>query len=131
SSFAEKTFVAGLRNAHALENQALALIDRQLGRLEDYPDLKARLQAHRRETEGQIARLDRVLESCGESASGLKDTALSLVGNLAAMGHALAEDEILKNSYANFAFENFEIASYRSLILVADRAGMISATPLL
>ena len=31
------------------------------------------------------------------------------------MGHTLAGDEILKNSFANFAFENFEIAAYKSL----------------
>jgi len=26
-----------------------------------------------------------------------------------------AQDEILKNSFANFAFENYEIAAYKSL----------------
>jgi hypothetical protein len=30
-------FVAGLKNAHAVEHQALALIDRQLDHLSNYP----------------------------------------------------------------------------------------------
>lgn len=35
---------------------------------------------------------------------------MSMVGSMAAMGHSVAGDEILKNSFANFAFENYEIA---------------------
>ncbi len=36
---------------------------------------------------------------------------LSAGGSMAAIGHSMADDEILKNSFANFAFENFEIAA--------------------
>jgi ferritin-like metal-binding protein YciE len=32
-------------------------------------------------------------------------------------------DEVLKNTFANHAFENFEIASYKSLIAMAEAAG--------
>ena len=39
---------------------------------------------------------------------------------MAAMGHAVAGDEILKNSFANFAFENYEIATYSALLVLAD-----------
>ena len=48
---------------------------------------------------------------------------MSLTGNLAAIAHALTQDEIVKNSIANFAFENFEIASYKSLIQLAGDTG--------
>ena len=48
-------------------------------------------------------------------------------GNLAALGHTFADDEILKNSFANFAFENFEVASYKSLIVLARNGGFSSA----
>lgn len=33
------------------------------------------------------------------------------------MAHSVADDEVLKNAIANFAFENFEIASYKGLLL--------------
>lgn len=128
---ANAIFVVGLRDAHALENQALALIDRQLDRLENYPDVAERLRTHRRETEGQIQRLEQILSNLGESHSALKDAALSFMGNMAALGHAMAGDEILKNTFANNAFENFEIASYRSLIAMAEAGGMAQAIPLL
>lgn len=125
------TFVTGLRNAHAVENQALALIDRQLERLENYPALSERLTLHRTETENQIGRLEEILSSLAESHSSLKDMALSLSGNMAALGHTIAGDEVLKNSFANLAFENFECASYISLITLAEMGGFNSAVPLL
>ena len=115
-----RIFIIGLRDAHAVENQALSLMDRQIERLEQYPEMEARLREHRVETEGQIARLEEILASLNESHSALKDAALSLTGNLAAIGHAFAGDEVIKNSFANYAFENFEIASYTGLITLAE-----------
>lgn len=124
-------FITGLKDAHALEHQALALMDRQLGHLEHYPQVSERLREHRRETEGQIARLDQILESFDVSHSTLKDTTMALGGNLAALAHVFAPDEIIKNSFANFAFENFEAASYTALITVTEVGGFSAARPLL
>ena len=124
-------FVTGLKNAHAVEHQALALIDRQLDHLANYPDVADRLRLHRGETEQQIDRLEEILDSFNESRSMLKDAALTFSGNMAALGHVFAPDEILKNSFANFAFENFEAASYKSLITIADAGNLSSATSLL
>ncbi len=42
------------------------------------------------------------------------------MGTMAALGHTVMGDEILKNTFANYAFENFEIAAYKSLIALAD-----------
>lgn len=116
-------FVTGLKNAHAMENQALSIMKPQIKRIENYPDVATRLEQHVRETEGQIARLEEILSSLAEDHSSLKDMALSAVGTMAALSHTVAGDEILKNSFANFAFENFEIAAYNSLITIADLGG--------
>lgn len=40
------------------------------------------------------------------------------------MGHAMAGDEVLKNAFASNAFENYEIAAYKSLLAIADAAGV-------
>ncbi|WP_245426888.1 DUF892 family protein [Mesorhizobium sp. YM1C-6-2] len=50
---------------------------------------------------------------------------------LAAPGHSVAGDEILKNSLANFAFENYEIAAYNSLIVLAEAGGFSQAVDIL
>lgn len=124
-------FTVALRNAHALEKQALSIMEPQVARIENYPEMADRLRLHIEETNGQIARLDEILAGFDSSASFLKDTALSMTGGMAALGHSLAGDEILKNSFANYAFEHFEIASYRSLLTMAEDGGFGGATPLL
>jgi len=124
---ARDIFVVGLRNAHAMEIQARELMERQSARLGDYPDVQARVKAHLEETNGQIRRLDQCLEACGESASTLKDTAQSVMANVMAMTHAMAGDEILKNTFANNAFEHFEIAAYKSLLALCSEAGVEGA----
>ena len=124
-------FIDGLRNAHAMEKQALSIMQPQLNRLEHYPQVSALLDRHIRETEAQIQRIDQVFESLNESSSGLKDTMLSLSGSMAAMTHSMATDEILKNSLANFAFEHFEIAAYTALLTAAQEANVAQAIPLL
>jgi len=126
---AHDLFITGLKNAHAMENQALSIMKPQASRIENYPEVQAQLNRHIAETEGQIARLERILDNLGEDKSSLKDLALSVAGTFAALGHTVAPDEILKNSMANFAFENFEIAAYKSLITLAEASGNAAAIP--
>ncbi|MDR9775971.1 ferritin-like domain-containing protein [Rhizobium hidalgonense] len=116
-------FVTGLRNAHAMENQALSIMKPQLKRIENYPEVAEKLDQHIRETDAQIVRLEDILDGLDEDKSTLKDLALSFTGSMAALGHTVADDEILKNSFANFAFENFEAAAYKSLLTVAEAGG--------
>ena len=123
-----EVLVTGLKNAHAMENQALSIMKPQLSRTENYPVVAAKLGQHIRETKGPIVRIEGVLDGLYEDHSSLKDIALSFTGAMAAMGHTMAGDEILKNSFANFAFENFEIAAYKSLLALAEAAGYGAAT---
>jgi ferritin-like metal-binding protein YciE len=123
----EELFVIGLRNAHAVEKQALAIMAPQVERIVNYPEVADRLQLHIDETHGQIARIDEILAGLDASASTLKDTALSMSGGIAAIAHSVAGDEILKNSYANYAFEHFEIAAYKSLLTLAEDGGFTQA----
>lgn len=124
-------FITGLRNAHAMERQAQELTERQSERLTDYPEVQQRVRQHLDETKEQIRRLDQCLESLGESRSALKDAGLSFLGNMMAGSHAMAADEILKNSFGNYAFEHYEIAAYKSLLVMAEQLGMESARSLL
>lgn len=128
---AVELYLTGLRNAHALENEALSIMQRQIDRLENYPDVLKRLKEHHKETEVQIERLKQILDDFDEGSSKVKDFGGSLMGNLAALGHSVAGDEILKNTFANYAFENYEIASYKSLVTLADVTGFGAHTKLL
>jgi ferritin-like metal-binding protein YciE len=116
-------FVTGLQNAHALEKEALQLMQRQVERFEHYPEMSDLLRTHIAETEGQVRRLDEMLHTFGEDRSLLKDMATQFMANMAAAGHMPMADEVIKNTFANHAFENFEIAAYKSLITMAEAAG--------
>jgi ferritin-like metal-binding protein YciE len=131
SDAALETYSSGLKNAHALEQQAIQLMQRQLDRYEHYPEVSQRLRQHISETEQQVARLDELMHKLGTDRSMLKDLMTSIMGNLAAIGHSVMPDEILKNHFANLAFENFEIASYISLIAMAEATGNSRHVPVL
>jgi ferritin-like metal-binding protein YciE len=120
---ARSIYVTALRNTHALELQALQIMDRQVERLQNYPDMERALRRHIEETHGQRDRLEDALRTLDAGPSTVKETVLGFVGNMMALGHTPAQDEILKNAFANQAFENFEIAAYRSLLTLADEAG--------
>ena len=127
---ARNLLIVGLRNAHAMESQAQELMERQIERTDEYPEVQSRLREHLDETHQQIARLEDCLRLCGESASTLKDTATSLMANAHVMMNAMAGDEILKNTLANSAFERFEIAAYKSMLALCQEAGVDLAAPL-
>ena len=116
-------YVTALKNTHALELQALQIMERQVERLQHYPEMEAALRRHIQETHGQRDRLEEALTSLNQGPSVIKEGFLGFVGNMMALGHVPAQDEILKNTFANHAFENFEIAAYTSLLTIADAAG--------
>jgi ferritin-like metal-binding protein YciE len=123
SDTAREIYTTGLRNQHAVENQAIELLERQVGRLESYPEMAARMRQHIEESRQQAQRIEELLGQLGTSHSAVKDTVMSFVGNMAAMMHAPAPDEVIKNTFANYAFEHYEIASYKSLLTVAEATG--------
>ena len=124
-------FLTGVKNIHALEKEARQLLERQIERVQNYPEMGQMLRKHLDETNQQEERIDRILEALGADRSVLKDFVTQLMGNMAAVAHAPAGDEILKNTFANNAFENYEIAAYKSLITMAEAAGQTQHVPAL
>jgi ferritin-like metal-binding protein YciE len=112
-----------LRDAHAMEEQAETMLNGQLGRLENYPDLSERIRLHIDETKEQAARLKTCLESLGEDASTMKDTSGKLMAMAQSLSGVFAGDEVMKGSLASYTFEHMEIASYNILMAAANALG--------
>jgi ferritin-like metal-binding protein YciE len=110
---------------------AIELTERQVERLTDYPEMKARLARHHTESQEQARRLESILQRHGTAPSTAKNAVSSVMGNVAAALHAPAPDEILKNTFANFAFEHQEIAAYTSLIAMAEQVGDTASVAIL
>lgn len=112
-----------LRDAHAMEKQAEKMLETQASRLEHYPQLKNRIEQHITETRGQVEKIEQCLALLGTDTSAVKD----MGGKLAAFGQGMsgmmASDEVVKGSMASYAFEHFEISSYKALIQAAEKVG--------
>jgi ferritin-like metal-binding protein YciE/iron-sulfur cluster repair protein YtfE (RIC family) len=120
---ARELFIAGLRNAHASARNGKEMVERQIERLERFPNVKARLAGHLNEKDMQLKRLEGMLDSLGEDRSVVKDAAMAFAGNMSAMMNTMADDEILKNSMTCFAMANFEAAAFESLIVMGEACG--------
>lgn len=112
-----------LRDAHAMEQQAEKMLKAQSERLENYPQIKARIDEHIEETLGQQQLIDECLTRLGGSASTLKDVGGKLMAFGQAVGGSLMSDEVIKGAMAGYVFENMEVASYTVLIAAAKAAG--------
>jgi ferritin-like metal-binding protein YciE len=110
-----------LTDAHAIEKQAIQLLDKG-EKISGAAELSAAMEDHLAETHEHERLIDARLEAHGESASKLKDTALSL-GALNWGGFFGAQpDTPAKLAGFAYAFEHLEIASYELLQRVAHRA---------
>ncbi|WP_117192187.1 ferritin-like domain-containing protein [Rhizobium terrae] len=119
---ARDNFLAWLRAAHAMEEQAVTMLTDQARRIESYPDLKARIIQHLSETEAHARALKDLLDQFAGKGGvlALKDIAAKLTAKAQGVSGMLTSDEVVKGAMAGYAFEHLEIASYRVLIAAAD-----------
>jgi ferritin-like metal-binding protein YciE len=115
--------IAWLRDAYAMEGQAVELLERQIERLEHYPEIRTKLQEHLTETKGQRAALEQAFNLLGSDPSALKASVMKVAANVQGMMHSLSSDEVMKHALGSYAFEQFEAASYQALVTAAEQAG--------
>lgn len=112
-----------LRDAHAMEEQAETMLNAQASRLENYPELRQRIEQHIRETESQAERVQQCIERLGSSGSTMKDAGAKMMAFMQGLGGMFAGDEVVKGAMAGYAFEHLEISAYTALIAAAEEAG--------
>lgn len=61
-----------LRDAHAMEKQAESMLESMASRIDNYPDLRARIEQHVNETKHQITVLEEILDRNDISRSVIK-----------------------------------------------------------
>ena len=118
-----------LRDAHAMEKQAESMLESMASRIDNYPDVRARIEQHISETKHQITLLEEILDRNDISRSVLKDSMSKMMAFGQSMGGMAASDEIVKGSISGYVFEQFEIACYTSLLAAAKKAGDMASVP--
>ena len=116
-------YLTGLRNQHAVETQAIGTIQNELPRMKSYPELHARMAEEKERSVQQAARLDQLLNKHGSAKSAAKEVVTGAVATVAGFAHATSDDEVVKNVLAAVGYKAYEIASYKVLISLAEKAG--------
>ena len=111
-----------LGDAHAIEQQAIGLLERAPKLVED-PRLESVFADHLAETRDHAELVQERLHSLGDAPSSLKDAAMRLGAlnwNMFFAGHPDTPGKLTAFAYA---FEHLEIAAYEELKRMAERAG--------
>jgi ferritin-like metal-binding protein YciE len=118
----EKQLVKSLTDAHAMEKQALLLLQRGADIVGD-EEVARIFRAHRLQTEEHERFVSERLQAHGASPSKIKD----LASQAGALGIGViaqaAADTPIRLAATAYAFENLEVASYRFIERLAARAG--------
>ena len=112
-----------LRDAHAMEEQAEKMLTATAGRLENYPEFKARVEEHIDETRRQAVLVKGCIDRRGGGTSAIKDMAGRFTAMAQGLSGVFVSDEVVKAALASYTFEHMEIASYTALIAAADVVG--------
>jgi len=114
--------VKHLMDAHALEEQATELLDKG-SKIAGDDEIAAIYRAHLLQTQEHARYVAERLQAHGASPSKVKDA----VGKAGALGIGTltqaAPDTPMRLASAAFAFENLEVATYRLMRSLAERAG--------
>ncbi len=119
----EDFVIKWLNDAYAMENGLVQVLEKHAKDAEGHPQVHNRIQEHIEETRRHADRVRESIERLGGDTSTLKTTLANVAGTLQGMSTGAAEDELVKNAIADYAAEQFEVASYRALIAAAEELG--------
>lgn len=112
-----------LNDAYAMENNLIQVLENHAKDAKDHPQVQQRIQQHLETTRRHADLVKGRIQALGGDVSSIKSGMGSLSGMLQGISTGMAKDELVKNALSDYAAENFEIASYTSLIAAAQAAG--------
>lgn len=129
----EELFEHELKDIYGAEQSLLDALEQMAGESSDRDIKKGYLQ-HRKETQGQIKRLDKIFKSMGQKPEA--ETCAGMEGLIKEKKLFMREKpsaELLEfyNIGAAQKVERYEITAYENLIDMADKLGMSDAVELL
>lgn len=119
----EETLETWLNNAYGMELSLERVLKHRLHDTEDQPHMHSRIQQHLEETKRHAERVRECIERRGGSVSRTRGGIGAIGGMITSMATEFAEDEPVKNALSDYAAEQFEVASYRSIVAAAERVG--------
>lgn len=119
----EEQLLAWLNDAYAMEKAQVPILENHAEDARRHPQVRRRDLEHLKQTKQHARDLDRCIAHLGRRPSVTKKVIGRITGGIESMATEPFHDEIMKNFLMDYATENFEIASYRALIVAANEAG--------
>jgi ferritin-like metal-binding protein YciE len=129
----DELFVATLKDIYYAEKQILKALPGMAKKAKE-PELKKALENHRKETEGQVERLDQVFKLLDQPARGKKCEAIEgIIAEAKEHMEEIENDQVLDAGMISSAqaVEHYEICRYGTLIEWAKDLGHNDAIKLL
>lgn len=117
--------IAWLKDAYSLEKIIEQNLANHIEDTDEYSELQTLYKQHLKQTKSQAERIRALIESLGESISGLKVTLGFLSGLTKELPMSLADDVVVKDILNDYAAEQFEIVCYTSIIAAAEELGEV------
>ena len=118
------TLVTWLKDAYAMEQGIVEILERQIGQFENMPDAQEKILQHLELTKTQAERVRACVERFGDDVSHVKSGVANMLGAVQGMSTVMAKDRMVKDAMANYAIEYFEIASYMAIVAAAREMGL-------
>jgi ferritin-like metal-binding protein YciE len=116
--------VAWLDDAYAMESGLVSILQNHATHFErSLPEAHARVREHITETRRHMERLEQCLRVLNSTPSTTKSTFSSVMGALEGMSTVVFRDELVKDTLADYAAEQFEVACYTALVTAARQCG--------
>src|SRR5215207_7340979 len=100
-----------LKDAYAMEQGIVEVLERQLDHFDDMPDAQAKIRQHLELTKDQAERVRGCAERLGDDVSHVKAGMANVLGAAQGMSTVMTNDKIVKDAMADYAVEYFEIAA--------------------
>lgn len=115
--------VGYIHDAYAMENQIIEVLQKQVDRAKEVPQIQAKIQQHLDQTRQHRARMEQCLQTYGEQPSTMKGAMTSLMGNMAGMMGGARGDTLAKDARDDYVTEHLEIVAYTMLMTTANAYG--------
>ncbi len=116
-------YLSWLNDAYAMEKNVEEVLEDHSSQAKDFPDIQGKIDEHLQVTRSQADRVKQCIERNGGKVSSVKSGMANLMGSLTGKTTSMAKDRIVKNALADYAAENFEIASYTAIVDAANTLG--------
>lgn len=112
-----------LKDAYGMEKALIPVLKEHADDAKDYPEVRSRDLQHVEETRRHAELVEECLHRLGEKPSKMKSAMGEVFGRIQGMGTKPFKDDVMKNFIADYAAEQFEIASYKAIIAAARAQG--------